>query len=424
MFVTGSFAAATTTGNQTVDTGVGVALKAILFFGGSHTATGFKALNTGFFGMATSATAERSYAWWAQDNVATTETWNKSTDLACINQILDNAGTDDGLADFVDFTTGGAGRFTINWSNAPASAFLVGYVALYGTGVSNATIVDLDSPTVTGNAAKTGVGFQPNCAIFTGRNQATTNVQSAGNGALSIGMAVSTTERGAFWAENRDLRVDGFSKHYINNTKAALMSNNNGDIVHADADFISWDADGFTLNWTTVQIAARRFAALCLKVDNVSLLELSSPASTGNEAKTTGFNMANGGVLFLGTGQATANATVANNHHYCFSAGGGASIAETALWASCLMTATTDTNTEFSTSKVLQVAANPATIETEADYVSNDSNGYTVNWTTTVSGRKFFGLAMAPGGAAAAHEEDLWNVPTPPPGEPVVMVYG
>src|SRR5574341_2172246 len=166
---TGSFAANTSTGNQTVDTGTGVQGQAIRFWGTKQTADG-NAVNFSFFlGAATSST-QRWSVWYEElDAQATSRTRNYYIKTACI-EIRDTPTTNDpstanGRADFVSFGTGGsAGQFTINWSDAPSAAYIINYTFFGGADITNAKAGSFvfpatGTPPVTQDV--TDPGFQP-----------------------------------------------------------------------------------------------------------------------------------------------------------------------------------------------------------------------------------------------------------------------
>lgn len=107
----------------------------------------------------------------------------------------------------------------------------------------------LTCPASTGNQAVTGVGFQPKVVLFW------CNERAAGGGddlVIMFGAAVSSSAR---WVHTmRDHTgvattdgVVGFS-----NSKCISTPNFNATTVKLDADFVSMDADGFTINWSTV----------------------------------------------------------------------------------------------------------------------------------------------------------------------------
>jgi hypothetical protein len=107
----------------------------------------------------------------------------------------------------------------------------------------------LTCPGSTGNQAITGVGFQPKVVLFWCNERA---AGGGGDAVIMFGAAVSSSARWVHCMRDHDNvtltdGVVGFS-----NSKCISTPNFNDTTVKLDADFVSLDADGFTINWTTV----------------------------------------------------------------------------------------------------------------------------------------------------------------------------
>ncbi len=388
----GSFAANTSTGNQTVDTATGVEMKALILFGTNQTAEGFAAGQSGFIGFAASSTQRGVNAWAGDDNVASTN-WGKGISNALVVRLFSNGTpTVDAEADFVSFGTGAdAGKFTINWTNAPATAVIVHYIALGGADITNVFVGQKTAKiTSTGNKAETGVGFQGDLLLFSGANIAT-NINTTALGGF-FGAAQSTTKRGAIWWGGRDARTAaGNSKHWQSTVKAIVIPNANGTGIDAEADFVSFDTDGYTLNWTDFAASAWLYNVMVIKGGQYDVGNFTSPASTGVQSYTTGFQPKQ--VLFFGTGQSTANSTLGLEAHMTIGAM-GPSLVEDSIWTSADDVIPTDDNSRTVTTKVLSANTNPSTIVAEADANAFGATSFSLDWTTTASGRVFFYVAI------------------------------
>lgn len=419
----GSFTSPGATGNQTIDTGSGVTGQALILFGSYSNATGFSVGMSGFQSFCKSSTARKCLSWAATDAVVAlsqndggyenlaVRLWSPGTPISGSPAV-------DGAADFVDFTTGGAGRFTINWSAFPATTREIGYIMLGGGDLTNVALIEGTPRLIdVGTKAYTGVGFQGDCVLFMGRAVTVTGTAAGLN--HHLGAAVSSTQRGCIRFGERDSMSAG-AEHHSNNAACLHIPTQQGLAVDALADFVSFDSDGFTLNWTDFAASAWLFAALVLKGGRYAVNEILAPTSTGTQSITTVAEP--NGVYFFGTGQTTANATDGAEAHICIGAGGESPIEELAMWTSADNTVDSDTNRAWDTAKCIKVATNPSTVAAEADFNSVTSTSYVLNWTTTRLNSRFFGVAFM--NAVAAPEEYLWNVSTPPPREPVVMVYG
>jgi len=87
------------------------------------------------------------------------------------------------------------------------------------------------------------VGFKPKVVIFWGTNKVTEGFSA--DASHFQGFMASATEQRAIASFGND----GGAGHKIDN-KAIVIIKNNAPDVAADADFVSFDRDGFTIDWT------------------------------------------------------------------------------------------------------------------------------------------------------------------------------
>lgn len=254
----GTFGLTTGTGSQAV-TGVGFQPDFVGFGGNvSNQTTGESNNGQLFVGFAKSSTS-RAVSGQTGSNSNPTVEKVKQIVTACINRIA--SATDDYLVDFTSMDSNG---FTVNKTTAPAATSDVGYFALKGAQFS---ILTFTQKTSTGNQAYTGVGFQPGMLIFTSINHATgTGIQA--NGGIMVGAAQSATARGVLTGSMLDNITSNTQTHrYIENTKCvAHITSGAGTTptVNAEADLVSLDSDGWTLNWTTADATARESIAVAI----------------------------------------------------------------------------------------------------------------------------------------------------------------
>ena len=112
-------------------------------------------------------------------------------------------------------------------------------------GLRKAKASYFNMPNVTGNFSVTGLGFKPQAVIVTGATLIG-YPEFSGGGRLSVGCATS----GAQWAGCLDTgyleEVGKRSSHYDNKFVAATTTSG----PDYEAEFVSFDADGFTINVT------------------------------------------------------------------------------------------------------------------------------------------------------------------------------
>jgi hypothetical protein len=83
---------------------------------------------------------------------------------------------------------------------------------------------------------------------------------------VSIGAATSPTERAAIWGGDNDNEATSQKADSSLQQDRILEHNEPGGTpaVNAEADFVSFDADGWTLNWITADATARQILALAI----------------------------------------------------------------------------------------------------------------------------------------------------------------
>ncbi|MFQ5779711.1 MAG: hypothetical protein ACE5HN_02850 [Nitrospiria bacterium] len=248
----GTFTLTRTVGNQAV-TGVGFQPDSIMTLWGFtepvDTSVEDAAIGIGF---ARSATARGAMVYASPDNKDYFEKrWQQRTDAAILLLAPDDVPpTQDAIVDLVSMDADG---FTVNKSDDPKDPTPIFFLALKG---GRHNVGAFNQPTVTGNQATTGVGFQPEQLILAGFNLAATQALSLG-GAVSFGAAGSSTERGGIWFQDSS-DFDPIEANMYTATSDTLTLADGPSTVDARADFVQFDPDGFTLNWQTADATARQ----------------------------------------------------------------------------------------------------------------------------------------------------------------------
>jgi hypothetical protein len=161
----GTLSTPAATGSQ-VYTGVGFQPQAVIFFATKQTATGFAAGYCIGFGCATSASARKSLTISSFDNHTGAALAGRAANTAIELQSVDPSSS---LKVDADLSSLDADGFTLNWTTVDAAnAYIVHYIAIGGSSVTNALAGEFTPNTSTGAQAVTGVGFQPDCLLFFG----------------------------------------------------------------------------------------------------------------------------------------------------------------------------------------------------------------------------------------------------------------
>jgi hypothetical protein len=367
----GSFAANTSTGQQVIS-GVGFEPKAVIVWGVSLAAAGYGAGFATSFGAGTSSTQRWAVSNLTLDAQATSATGRRNTVVRLIMFISAVDGTIEAEAQLDSLDSDG---FTIDWINAPASAWVMHYVAIGGTTVTSAKAGSFTSSGSTGNQAITDPGFQPDFALFASDLGTTEsiNLQSL----FSLGMATSSSERAAIAIRDRNAELT-MNTGAIQVSDAAFIGLNSAGGVGRRADLTSFDANGFTLNWSTASAAHINYLALAGGVYKVGVE--TQKTSTGTKA-TTGVGGQPAGLLVAGTNRAASASEDTAEMRLSIGAGDGTT--EGGVWVqSADNVADSDVDSRTYTDKVIGFSTQPSTTDAEADISAFGSDGFTLDWTT------------------------------------------
>lgn len=372
----GSFSLNTVTGAQAI-TGLGFTPVALIVWAYQvYAVSGVNEIRQAF-GAGTGPTAR-----WCLSNCylggtnGFTDNQFKSTDILHWNDA-----TADNPQIVVDLTSLDTDGFTLNITTTTGSAVTVNYLAIGGTGVS-AKAGYYDSLAAAGSQSITGVGFTPkfllNCLGPYKTAETTTGVSGT-----TIGMAVGVgTSSYACVASH--LAYGTASKAYtmMDSTARFLMSINQDGAWETKATPTSFDADGFTINWAAAPPAASRIGYLALAGSaNYDLSILTEPAATGNQGKT-GLTWQPSGLLLMTLGapaSATANAGIK------WAVGAASSPTDRTAGGFYQSNGNTSSalpvSSGLSTRALLIPDATAGATLAEADLVSFNTDGYTLNWT-------------------------------------------
>jgi hypothetical protein len=366
----GSFTGSGSTGNQAI-TGVGFQPTLVIFFWNLLTSDSSSTDFVLGFGVGISSSDRRAVGNYSSDAQATSSNaaWNQST--SCI---YNASGTP--RADLVSMDSDG---FTVNW--AAATATIINYLALGGADLTNVKSGAITAKTTTGNQAYTGVGFQPTSLILFAGKFSTDPLDQSTNGAAMIGFATSSSARGAISWRNKSGANPQLAKHRQSKTKCAISLTDAG--VFTEADFVSFDSDGFTLNYTTAGGTADICYYLAMRGPQFKVGAFNQPASTGNQA-ITGAGFTPKASLMLSANDTAANDD-ATSSHALVSIGAATGTSERGcIWAGETDNVTpTQADRNMDRTKLIRMMTqNSLTLNAAADHVSFDSDGQTINWTT------------------------------------------
>lgn len=287
----------------------------------------------------------------------------------------------------------GSDGFTVNWTNKEATASRMEYACFGGADITNVKVGSFTAPTAgtTGNQATTGVGFQPDVIILFGTSNTATG--QANGCTRGLGFATSSTNQvcNSGISKNAVATMSCKRLQFSNNSACyTLIDSTTTTNVGLKGSLVSLDADGFTINWTTVLTAEAsvKIGYIAIKGGNWKCGAITAP-TTGtvpvSQATTSvGFQPTG---LILSTVGGTSSTVVTGNNHICF--GGGSSSTD----RHCSFTGDNDAVASAVTANINKsakivsmytVAAThtSSTINAEADLTSLNTDGFTLSWTT------------------------------------------
>lgn len=256
----GTFAINAGLGNQAI-TGVGFLPKLVLFYPTKRTSTGIGVHAFSSFGAAVSSTSRFAVHSHSEDNVDPTDCNRRSTVSACITFLIQGTVNIDYEADFVSMDADG---FTINVTNAPVAAYEIGYLALGGSDITNVALGSETTRTSVGVKATAGLGFQPDALILPHAETLTPTDNLAGS-AFGLGAASSPSDEGAYCLASRTGAATSTNWRWQETDACLLMIDPTGGIQRQRADLNSFDAGGFTLNYTVSIAPAIVFFYIAIK---------------------------------------------------------------------------------------------------------------------------------------------------------------
>lgn len=244
---------------------------------------------------------------------------------------------------------------------------------------------------VTTNAsfAVTGVGFTPKALILYATNE--TAVAISTNWAQHYGMATTTTNRVGI--STTQLTASGTAARAHDSTKCFIVVSSAG-VTTVAADLVSFDVDGFTLNFSTVDTTARVIGYQALGGADLTnaFIKAFLPAASNTAQAFTGVGFKPDAAVFISAqvGAATQTDTAAIGISLGFAK-------STTARAGIEVNPGGATESVQKTSKLIEKSSGGAAITLEGDFTSFDADGFTITFGITTSSKEFFALCLKGG---------------------------
>jgi hypothetical protein len=375
----GSFAKITTTGTQTI-TGLGFQPKAIIFYWSRNTANATaqvpRSQGIGF----TDCVNQRAVAIAEDDNAGTSNAGRYRTESNVI-VILSNGGPTVGSR--ATFTSCDADGFTIDWAESEARADIINYIAIGGPDVTNVKAGTFTLAASTGIQNITGVGFQPDFAMFLwGFTEALDSLATGLE--MGMGFADYSNNQGSILNCVKDAEATNRTKYSQQRTDNVILLSSTACAQDALAAFNGFTADGFSLNVSDAPAAATPIFYLAIKGGSHAVGNFLQPTATGVQTISgTGFqpNL----VVLFSHNQAAGTALAAPS---TFSIGAAnATTSRAGVWGQSKNVdpsnaAVYTDNTKIIIMRTLSKTGGVGTINAQADFYGFTSDGFQLNWTT------------------------------------------
>ncbi len=380
----GNFTKRTSTGSQVITHNLGKTPKAIILWTSGQTSDGTVGSAYHYAQGISDGTTSYAFSAASQDNVGEGNTSRrfaaKAITLVEWGEVL--------LAE-ADLSSWNASSFTLNWTTNNSDATLIHYLLIGGNDVAAKT-VNWQVPTSTGNRTITGVGFQPDLVIHLNGGTGLTGSAPSSQiqSATGFGVMNAKGEQWALAALAKD-EIDPSASSRGQRTDAALVSTgldgSQDPEFSAVASYVGMNADGFTLNFSTVSAnhTAGQVASLALRGVDSKLGSFDKSTATGSQAVTgVGFQPE---AIMLASWARTARTDARDDAVATLGASDGTTegVSWFGDWDNIDPTNTMGLD---KTSKVFAKSSSSQSIDAEADLTSLNADGFTLDWTTNADG--------------------------------------
>jgi hypothetical protein len=385
----------TVTGNANFAHGLGETPKVIIIFGAQEDGnTAYAQLQ---IGAGISSTKRFSASFGNHNGSAATDSARRFT----TTRVLDMQDKTSGAFDYsVDLVSMDSTNVVLNVVTAAGSAgFKFAILALGGADLE-VDVGTFDTGAVTGNLAVTHAAVAGTKAVLFVTTASLTPTSTA-DARFGWGVALSSTLRRAVGFSSDDGITDTDTGGTFKTDKCVSVPNFDGATVHTELDFVSFDSSTqFTVNRTTITTDVTIGYIVLGGLAQFDLQTITQPGATGNQALTTGFLPEF--ELFGGWGKASSGISVDAHMNTGVAVSSTSRVAAATHEDDAATTAVAVGNrSEARCIANISGTSSPPTLESAADFVSQDASGYTINW-STVDATARTQWALAVGAAEAA----------------------
>ena len=290
------FVSNTTTGVQTIATGLGFTPKCYILVGVMATSNGsFEAGHALVIGMSDGTTSICGGVL-SVDNAATSTTGRAySNTVLRLPSTTTPSSAVDAIASHSSF---GSGTIAINWTDAPSSAWRFYGMAWGGADLQCKVTAHTFGTVATGVQAYNSVtNFTPEVGFFMCPEEALSLPYSAAHACIGFGAAVSTTKRFlmSLNAETAATTSDNWSLLSDSKCVGCLRDATGAYSARAFGDFSAWSSTGFSINWEIApHDTTNHFYSLLMAGGDWDIIQVSKRTTTGTTTLSPSVNTIKG----------------------------------------------------------------------------------------------------------------------------------
>ena len=273
--------------------------------------------------------------------------------------------------------------FRLSWENVKTdqhAGLTVAFFAIGGTDITHAAIATLATPAAIGSQA-IDVDFDPDLIVCWALSESATGTLAPTDATQAgfFGFGDRSARQGCSMTLHTDAANPTVEKSRQRTDKIVGWCTSGG--VDAEASLVRIDAQGWTLNWTTVPGAPKQYFALALKGCQAFVGSTASRTSNGSTA-VTGVGFTPVGTLFA-SGCRPASASTQAHAHLAL----GAASSSSAVW-SFVAGARDNQAGSYAASaglatRAILLADQSTGTSPQATMTSFDADGFTLAWTGT-----------------------------------------
>ncbi len=378
---------------------------ALFAWSGLQTSTGGVADAQWSLGVAGSSTTELMAGKNSDDNTASSDVSRVFQTTTFIRNLTAGTNTTNVDATLTSFDASG---FTLNFNTLTTTSPIYNYLALGGADITNTKSGSFSANASTGSQAVTGIGFQPDI-VFLFATIITAAGQANNTNQYCFGV-MTNSNQWVFGGKAQNAQATMNTSRLFYNTKVVALQATASNSIFFDAQYVSLDSDGFTINITTTDGTQMLIGYLAIKGGQWKVGTDTQKTSTGTKA-TTGVGFTPVGIIF-GSAIDTQTAGTADNDRMMFGVTTGTSQNTCQFYGDSDATANAVSSTIVSSSKCLIMATEAgASPTTQADAVlsSFDSDGFTLDWTTADATARVFGYVAFGSNATTSSDSGFFD---------------